>query len=91
MRARENMRVRSSKIRANRVHTPDPHLKTRTLRYAFEKHAINNEGHGQEPDVQVLALTRNVSRAEEFLEAQERLKVVLWKPEEVASRAVAAS
>ena len=34
-----NTRERSSKIKANTVRPPDPPLKTRTLRYAFEKKA----------------------------------------------------
>ena len=39
----------------------------------------------KDPKVEILALTRNVSRAEEFLPADERIKVVPWKPEDEAA------
>ena len=39
----------------------------------------------KDPKVEILALTRNVSRAEEFLPVDDRVKVVVWKPEDEAA------
>lgn len=45
----------------------------------------------KDPKVEVLALTRNVSRAEEFLPVDDRITVLPWKPEDEAAAVSALS